>query len=138
MSNHHVPLLTPFPHTRLSGPGNKDEVQWNGLTDYKGRKWGFKSNGLCKGMAYLNNFQSNYNYYDLTRTAWESNKHECGGACKERKCPTCVDYEAVFSDGGSGQCGGYQGLSSCDFRVACRNVDGNTRICDSTGSSCRS
>lgn len=104
---------------RLSGkPGSN--LQWNGLTDNQGRKWGFKSGGDCESLSYLNNFQSKYDYYPLTRTSRDSSKHDCspcGG--KKDSCSKCTDYEAIFSDGASGYCYGYNGLSTCDFRVTC-------------------
>lgn len=111
-----------IPLCSLSGKPSSD-LQWNGLTDSKGRKWGFKSGGDCESLAYLNNFQSNYDYYQLTRTSRASSKHDCP-PCIEKangkvSCGKCTDYESIFSDGPSGQCYGYSGLSTCDFRVTC-------------------
>ncbi|KAH7078643.1 hypothetical protein BKA63DRAFT_591290 [Paraphoma chrysanthemicola] len=106
----------------LSGkPGG--DLRWDGQTDFKGRKWGFKSGGSCESLAYINNFQSNYDYYQLTRTSRQSSNHDCP-PCTEKangkvNCGKCVDYEAIFSDGPSGQCYGYSGLSTCDFRITC-------------------
>ncbi|KAL0940219.1 uncharacterized protein CTRU02_202982 [Colletotrichum truncatum] len=123
------------------GSRSMGELQWNGLTDYKGRKWGFKSNGQCTSMSYINNFQSKYDYYPLTRTDLQSSPRDCDPCTESKsgkqKCSKCAQKEAIFSDGPSGQCYGYNGLSRCDFRSYCGRVNGNVRLCG-TNNQCRS
>ncbi|WYZ43961.1 hypothetical protein EsH8_VII_000397 [Colletotrichum jinshuiense] len=121
-----------------SSVDSNTELQWNGLSDYKGRKWGFKSKGQCASMAYLNSFQSQYDYYTLSRTDLQAATNECP-PCFEKQngkksCGTCHLREGIFSDGSSGQCYGYNGLSRCDFKSYCGRANSNTRVCGTNGS----
>ncbi|KAH6669623.1 hypothetical protein F5X68DRAFT_265099 [Plectosphaerella plurivora] len=124
-----------------SNIGGGTEIQWNGLSDYRGRKWGFKFNGQCASLSYINNFQSKYDYYPLTRTDLQSATNDCPPCTQKQNgkenCRKCNLKEGIFSDGPSGQCYGYNGLSRCDFKSYCGRVNGNTRLCDTNGY-CRS